>query len=99
MAKNIEKYLRAQNYNEGNLHNEDTSVEGKITYDMFKINSDGNLLYKENVTVFTDTNLESFEIYQKNNDGFIRCYMKFKTGRQFDFIIGTYAIKTQEVNE
>lgn len=45
-----------------------------------------NIILGEEV-VFAGTRLVMFNITENNN--FIRCYMKFESGRQFDFIIGT----------
>lgn len=77
MAKNIERYLR-QCYEDNpdflTIPGEDDSEKSKYLFDEDEF--------------FPDSNLDEFEIYQYKTDNFIRCYMKFKTGRQFDFIIG-----------
>ena len=79
MAKNIEKYVRnniqtiMDNYPQDNW-NEETNE--KVL----------SLLGQEG---FSDIELVTFKIYQKNDESdFIRCNIEFKSGRQFDFIIG-----------
>ena len=83
MAKNIEKYVRnniqtiMDNSPQGTL-NEETN-ETVYIQDISQLGQEG----------FSDIELVTFKIYQKNDESdFIRCNIEFKSGRQFDFIIG-----------
>ena len=74
MAKNIEKYVR---------NNIQTIMDN---YSQDTWNEEISLLGQEG---FSDIDLVTFKIYQKNDESdFIRCNIEFKSGRQFDFIIG-----------
>ncbi len=75
MAKNIEKYLRG------------LDVEGWNTVDL---DDDGNLVFNGEV-IFTNTGLTNKDINKdiiEVEDGFIKCYLKFDSGKEFDFILG-----------
>lgn len=84
MAKNIEKYVR---------NNIQTIIDNSPPPDT--LNEETNeIVYIENISQlgqegFSDIELVTFKIYQKNGESdFIRCNIEFKSGRQFDFIIG-----------
>lgn len=101
MAKNIEKYLRGLvNDKENPLEScEDLIItfpslnnESKNTF--FKIDN-GNIIeiekqedgtWKDVKTIFSDTRLSVFSIQQEGD--FIKCKMKFKSGKEFEFILG-----------
>ena len=90
MAKNIEKYLRGLVDDEHKtldelkiFYNKINSVQNNV----FEIDNDGNI--KENTsgkTIFSDTRLSVFSIQEEGD--FIKCKMKFKSGKEFEFILG-----------
>ena len=100
MAKNIEKYLRGLvNDKENPLEScEDLIItfpslnnESKNTF--FKIDN-GNVIeiekqedgtWKDVKTIFSNTRLSIFSIQQEGD--FIKCYMEFKSGKEFEFIL------------
>ncbi|MBO5716167.1 MAG: type II secretion system protein [Clostridia bacterium] len=90
MAKNIEKYLRSfvdENKKLTKNLEMDFKNEEKPANEVFKIEN-GNLIeLDDEKTVFSDTGLEEFKIYTDNNSGFIKCYMKFDSGKEFEFIL------------
>lgn len=80
MAKDIEKYLR-------------TLVQQGVSTDTLLTNSEqpilvcwdnGDIKFDGKI-VFSETNLDSFNIYEDQK--FIKCDMTFKSGRNFNFII------------
>lgn len=79
MAKNIEKYVRNNIQTIMDNYHQDTGNE----------ETDGKVLSLLGQEGFSDIELVTFKIYQKNDESdFIRCNIEFKSGRQFDFIIG-----------
>ena len=81
MAKNIEKYLRGLDVE---------NLENVI------LDDDGNLVYNNKDVIFTNTGLTEKDII-KVEDGFIKCYLKFDSGKEFDFILGIQS--TTDVTE
>ena len=90
MAKNIEKYLRKFSPNDiiKSENSEKKYTQGNETdFGCFIIDADGNI--KENSsskTIFSDTRLSIFSIQQEGD--FIKCKMKFESGKEFEFILG-----------
>ena len=78
LAKNIEKYLRAKQF----TISSNGEIEAKI-----ELKENSHDLFDGDELIFADTGLVEFSIDDKN-DGFIRCHMKFESGRHFDFIVG-----------
>ena len=56
--------------------------EGNLNY--LNLNN-GNIVYEDEI-IFSDSCLNDFEIKTEND--FIKCYMRFQSGKQFEFIIG-----------
>ena len=88
MAKNIEKYLRDNWENvsikEDIIWNIDNGNE--VEFSSFAIDENGNLIeLEEEKTVFSNTGLTNFEI--KNDNDIIKCYMKFDSGKEFEFTL------------
>ena len=89
MAKNIEKYLRDNwvnvSINEDIIWNIDNGNE--VEFSSFAIDENGNLVeLEEEKTVFSNTGLVNFKI--TNDDGIIKCYMKFDSKKEFTFTLG-----------
>ena len=77
MAKNIEKYLRslprADNY----------YIERAVAFDK----KTGNIKNRKEEIIFSNTGLIEFIMGPEYVDGFMKCYMKFQSGKVFEFII------------
>ena len=93
MAKNIEKYLR--NIMQDNTKTIDKKSyiidNSEMSFGAFEIQNN-NIVENEKI-IFSDTGLVVFNITEKNVDkeegnDFIVCYMKFKSGKEFEFILG-----------
>lgn len=91
MAKNIEKYLR-------NTYREKTDCDFQIEYSendsanngVFSIDTEGNMyevVDDGTKIIFSDTGLTVFTISSEEN-GFIKCYMRFDSGKEFSFTLG-----------
>ena len=75
-AKNIEKYLRSLGPDMQSLNDWKTLI-------IFSNNGD---IYNGDKIIFTDTNLENFNIVCDDNK-FIKCYMTYKSGMNFEFVV------------
>lgn len=99
MAKNIEKYLRSF-VGTNNVITKDISINifNKPSNDSFSIDQQGNILETNtNKTIFSETRLYNFSI-TPNEEGFVVCYMKFFSGKEFEFILGIVETANNEEN-
>ena len=89
MAKNIANYFVL-------LDDEDFTRlrydydKGIVLYEDYVLVNSSDLSYKSKEIIFSNTGLETFEIYRIIDTGFLICYMKFQSGRVFEYIIGYY---------
>ena len=92
MAKNIEKYLR------GLVNDDENPFQSwnqlKISFPsndennnaFFRIDDEGNIKeVSSDKPIFSNTRLSIFSIQQEGD--FIKCYMKFESGKEFEFIL------------
>ena len=77
MAKNIEKYLRTLP-KDSNYY-----IERAFTFDQ----ASGDIKNRQGEVVFANTGLIEFEIGPNYVDGFMKCHMKFQSGKTFEFIV------------
>lgn len=107
MAKNIEKYLRSFVKDDKTLKNPlDITYVGKAIAEneSFKIDANANIFDKDSSKIiFSDTGLTDFVIKVKNvdeieGDDFVVCYMKFDSGKEFEFILGVLQNDTNDEN-
>lgn len=75
-AKNIENYLRT--FKQQTVTLEDWQS-------LINLQDNGDIINSDTV-LFSDTGLITLNIYQVDNS-FIKCYMKYQSGREFEFII------------
>ncbi len=87
IAKNIEKYFRSIDINDltVDLNNEDNNVE---VYENYIITESSDLIHKSGEVIFYDTGLEEFEISRNTDSNVVKCYMKFHSGVEFEFVVG-----------
>ena len=86
IAKNIEKYFRSIDINDltVDLNNEDNNVE---VYENYIITESSDLIHKSGEVIFYDTGLEEFEISRNTDSNVVKCYMKFHSGIEFEFVV------------
>ena len=84
MAKNIEKYLRNSIKNKTISTGTYIIDEQEENFEAFQI--ENNNIVEDGKIIFSDTRLEVFTI--KEDAGFIECYMRFGSGKEFEFTLG-----------
>lgn len=86
MAKNIEKYFRSIDINDltVGLNNEDN----KVVYKNYTLEESSDSIYKSGEVIFYDIGLEEFEISRNTDSNVVKCYMKFHSGVEFEFVVG-----------
>ena len=92
MAKNIEKYLRGlvndkdKTLNDLSIFYNDIESNNKNNNAFFRIDDEGNIKeVSSDKPIFSNTRLSIFSIQQEGD--FIKCYMKFESGKEFKFIL------------
>lgn len=83
MAKNIENYLR-------NCATEIDDINLLLTDNenaLIRFNQESGDLLNDGNAVFSNTGLTSFSILSTGD--FIKCQMKYESGREFEFILGS----------
>lgn len=84
LTQSIEDYLRG------------LLKTGKVTIaeisEKVKLDQNKNLCFNDEIA-FEDTGLDSFDIVREPAEGnkyFVKCYMKYKNGSEYSFILGVY---------
>ena len=92
MAKNIEKYLRGlvndkdKTLNDLSVFYNDIESNNRNKNAFFRIDDEGNIKeVSSDKPIFSNTRLSIFSIQQEGD--FIKCYMKFESGKEFEFIL------------
>lgn len=87
IARNIEKHFRDININDiiADFNNENDGID---VCDKYGVNESSDLINESGEIIFYNTGLKIFKIYRNTDSNVVKCYMKYDSGIEFEFVWG-----------
>ena len=87
IARNIEKHFRDININDiiADFNNENDGID---VCQKYGVNESSDLINESGEIIFYNTGLKIFKIYRNTDSNVVKCYMKFHSGIEFEFVVG-----------
>ena len=87
IARNIEKHFRDININDiiADFNNENDGID---VCQKYGVNESSDLINESGEIIFYNTGLKIFKIYRNTDSNVVKCYMKYDSGIEFEFVVG-----------